>query len=236
MAPLLRAAPERSQCTSGCDQDLVLPFSYAGSQPVVMASVDGSKPVPMLVDTGASGSLLTEQAALALGLAKREDTALQIAATGGMIPSWRDLVTLELGGFRIEDVDIVVADLPIAGLAGVLSPQSAWPRHVVVMDFSKHELRVSPAVGQALEGVSLPYRQHEERPYVELRSVDRPLRPVVIDTGAAHTLLDQAWEQLGSPLARGETTYAEGAGGARSEVVHTDGLLEATAGELALPL
>ena len=236
MAPLLRAAPERSRCTAGCEQPLVLPFSYAGSQPVVLASVNGGPPVPLLVDTGASSSLLTEGAARDLGLARREDTALQIGATGGMIPSWRDLVSLQLGEARLEDVVVVVADLPIAGLAGILSPQAAWPGHVVELDFVRHELRVAPAGGQALAGVTLPYRQHGERPYVELRAADRPLRSVVIDTGAAHTQIDASWEQLGAPLKRGEAGHAEGAGGARAEIIPTEGLLEASAGPLPLPL
>lgn len=235
-APLLRVAPQQSRCTAGCEGTVVLPFSYAGSQPVVLVAVNGSAPVPLLVDTGASSSLLTEEAASALGLNKREDTALMITATGGMIPSWRDLVVLELGEARIEDVEVLVADLPIAGLAGILSPQATWPGNVVEMDFVRHELRASPASGQELAGVLLPYRQHEERPYIELRTADRPARPVVIDTGAGNTQVAEAWEQLGAPLERGDTSFAEGAGGARSEVIQTTGLLEATAGALPLPL
>ena len=171
-----------------------------------------------------------------LGLGRRVDTALQITATGGMIPSWRDLVAMQLGETRIEDVAVVIANLPIAGLAGILSPQSAWPGHVIEMDFTKHELRVTAAAGQELSGVLLPYRQHEERPYLELGAADRPPWPMVIDTGAAHTQIDEAWEQLGAHLERGETSHAEGAGGARSPVIQTTGLLQATAGTLSLPL
>ena len=233
-APLLQAAARHSRASS--EQGLVLPFSYAGSQPVVMVSVAGGEPVPLLVDTGASTSLLTEQAALALGLERREDTALQVAATGGLIPSWRELVRLDLGGATVEDVPIIVADLPITGLAGILSPQAAWPDRVVEMDFSRHELRVAAAGVRDVHGVALPYRQHGGRPYLELATADRPMRPVVIDTGAAKTHLDQAWEQLGAPLERGEAIKTEGAGGARAEVFPTTGELEVTAGELSLSL
>jgi len=233
-APLLREADGFTRAT-GPDA-LVLPFSYAGAQPVVLVSVNGSEPVPLLVDTGASTSLLTEQAAQTLGLGRREDTALQVAATGGLIPSWRDLVSFELGGTMIHDVPVIVADLPITGLAGILSPQTLWPDRVVELDFSKHELRVRAAEDRTLAGVELPYREHGGRPYLELSTTDRPMRPVVIDSGAAKTHLDQAWEQLGAPLERGETFKTEGAGGVRAEVVATTGVLEAVAGDLSLSL
>ncbi len=233
-APLLASAERLSHMES--DQGLVLPFSYAGAQPVVLARVNGGEPVALLVDTGASSCLLTEQAAAALGLARREDTALQVAATGGLIPSWRELVRLELGGQVVQDVDVIVADLPITGLAGILSPQSVWPDRVVELDFSMHELRVAAVGERDLQGVALPYRQHGGRPYLELSTPDRPQRPVVIDTGAAKTHLDQEWEQLGEPLERGEAIKTEGAGGARADVVPTTGVFDASAGELALPL
>lgn len=236
MAPLLRAAPERSRCVAGCAEGLVLPFSYAGSQPVAMASINGGEPVALLVDTGASSSLLTQEAATALGLSKREDTSLHIMATGGLISSWKDLVTLELGGARVEDVEVVVADLPIAGLAGILSPQAAFPGQRLELDFTTHELRVTPPSDQPLSGVALPYRQHGGRPYLELVLSDRPMRPVVIDSGAARTHIDEAWEALEPSLERGETAHAEGAGGARSAIIATSGVLEASAGELPLPL
>jgi hypothetical protein len=236
MAPLLRSGPRLSRCVQGCDTALSLPFSYAGSQPVVLVSINGGDAVPLLVDTGASGSLLTEEAAKALGLEEREHTSLQISATGGLIPSWRAIVTLELGGTRLEDVQVLVADLPIGGLAGILSPQDAWPGHVVELDFVNHELRVAPAAGQPLAGVALPYRQHETRPYVELRTQDRPPLPVVIDTGASHTHVDQAWEAMGEPLKRLGTEESLGAGGTRSQLIHTEGRLDASAGELSLPL
>jgi len=232
-APLLRDTDGLVRAAS--DQDLMLPFSYAGAQPVVLVSINGSEPVPLLVDTGASTSLLTEQAATDLGLQRREDTAMQVSATGGLIDSWRGLVQFELGGALVHDVPVIVADLPITGIAGILSPQTLWPDRVVELDFSQHQLRVS-AGDAGLEGVLLPWRQHGMRPYLELVTEDRPMRPVVIDSGAAKTHLDQAWEQLGAPLERGETTRTEGAGGARAEVVATTGVLEASAGDLSLPL
>jgi hypothetical protein len=236
MAPLLRAAPERSRCVVGCGEGLVLPFSYAGSQPVVVATINGGEPVALLVDTGASSCLLTEAAAEALGLEQRPDTTLQIMATGGLIPSWKDLVAMELGSALVEDVEVVVADLPIAGLAGILSPQAAFPGQRLELDFAHHELRVSPTDDQPLAGVELPYRQHGGRPYLELTLSGRPTRPVVIDSGAARTHIDEAWEALAPSLERGETAHAEGAGGARSAIIPATGVLEASAGALPLPL
>lgn len=236
MAPLLRTAPAGVRCADGCEEALTLAVSYAGSQPVVMASVNGGDPVPLLVDTGASGCLLTEQAAASLGLARREDTALEISATGGFIPSWRDLVGLGLGGARMEDVEVVVADLPIAGLAGILSPQAVWPDRIVELDFVRHELRVLPSDGRPLAGVELPWRQHEGRPYIELRAGERPAAPVVIDSGASHTHLDEAWEALAPTLERLDVDQALGAGGATSELIRTEGRLEAMAGALPLAL
>ncbi len=233
-APLLREAEGFVRTDHA--EALALPFSYAGAQPVVLAGVNGGEPVPLLVDTGASTCLLTEQAAEELGLHERSDTALQVTATGGPISSWRDLVELELAGAAVQDVPVIVADLPIAGLAGILSPQALWPDRVVELDFSRHELRLAAAGEAELEGVVLPWRQHAARPYIELAAPDLPPRPMVIDTGATTTHLDQKWAGGTDSLELGDVHRTEGAGGARAEVIATEGTLAAQAGELSFPL
>ncbi|MBT3221771.1 MAG: clan AA aspartic protease [Proteobacteria bacterium] len=232
MAPLLKVAPHHSQCVSSCDGDLVLPISYAGSQPVVMASINSGPPMAFLVDTGASRSLLTHKTALKLGLEKRNDTAVQVSAIGDSYSSWMELVTIDVGESQIRDVAVLVAELPFAGIDGILSPQTLWPEHIVEMDFIRHELRVSPTSDQPLEGVLFPYHQYGERPHITLASEDFPPRPVMIDTGAANTTLDRSW--AGMTLKQSGTKYQLGAGGVQSEVTATDGVLKAMAGSLNL--
>lgn len=233
-ARLAAAAGGLDECIAGCDDTHELPLLLAGSSPVVRASINGSEPTPFIVDSGASGTLITRDFAEAHGIEPVEGTTYAVGSPGGLLEVSMTHVAMTVGDLRFEKVPAIILDLPIEFVGGIISPQATWRGHVTELDFRAMTLRVKPDAGDTTGMAELPLRLTERTPYVRAAVGGRREVPLVLDTGATRTTLFTSWEALdGDAIERGPETRLAGAGGGGARAWVIPAALDARAGELA---
>jgi predicted aspartyl protease len=96
-----------------------VPIKYrAGGTPVVDVKFNGSQTFEMLVDTGATGTVITPAMADALGV---EETGTAIVATASQREVEMPLgfvQSIDVGGITIQDVEVGISDALDLGLLG----------------------------------------------------------------------------------------------------------------------
>ncbi len=132
-----------------------LPFlGFAPSHRPVVAAHIGGLETRMLVDTGASETLLTADFAAQLGL----DLAPAEPGTDhGLhaVPSWttREAIPLTLcaATFPLDHVPVIAApaSFSAAGIGGILSPQRLAPAATLSLDFGEGRMRLGGAIATA---------------------------------------------------------------------------------------
>lgn len=137
-----------------------------------------------------------------------------------------------MGGLYVERVPALVLDLPIDFVAGIVSPQNTWRPLAVTFDFRAFTLTTAPAAGPDPELVALPLTLAEDNPYLRVATPDRPVAPILLDTGAQHTVLFTRWDALGPPLERVGEARVAGAGGKGAAAFTTKARVPAEAGPL----
>jgi len=124
LKPLLALGRDFERCAAGCSNAVRVPLLFVGSQPVVKASVNGGEEAAFVVDTGASTSLITTQYAAKAGIQALPGTQVEEYASGGArVATSRALVSIRTQGLQIDDVPVVIADLPFEAIAGIIAPQ-----------------------------------------------------------------------------------------------------------------
>lgn len=215
-AALLARYPEQNLCSKGCDRVHSWPLRMAGSAPMITASVAGAKPAPFLVDTGASSSVLSSSYARTLGLSPVEGTSFEAGSSGGGVMTALSIADIRIGDFEKKHVPFIVLDLPMEGIAGVLSPQALFSDFVVVADFTEAmTLSVHP------QGAPVDREGYEvfdlflDQGVVQLVASlgERPTRPLLVDTGADRTRINADLAAMAEDLQRGPETVALSAGG-----------------------
>jgi hypothetical protein len=126
-----RGSLELSSSRSTSRPALEVPFSLVGGLIVIEGSVEGM-PVPMILDTGARSSIVSEAAARSLQLAPLPDEGDTFRGLdGNPIDTWGAVVeTLHLGDGSVDSLHVNVAEaavldrmgLPGGGLLG----QNLW--------------------------------------------------------------------------------------------------------------
>ena len=232
---LHRAAPTGAECARGCEQGASVPMGLVGSVPVVMLSVQGQPPAPFIIDTGASTSVVTPAYASRIGLNPLEATDFTVLSSGGAIPTRYALASIAVGEeLTLASVPVALLELPIDGVAGILSPQDSLRDFVVTLDFRAMRFGVEPSAGAASPGegwVEFPMIRRDGNPYLMVQVGDRPERPMLVDTGASHTRLEARLEAMGSPLERSGQTVSLSAGG-EVKTWTTSGSVQARSGDL----
>jgi len=233
LAALRRRYPRLRRCLAGCGEGHSVPLSFIGPQPVVRVSINGRPPVPFVVDTGASTALLTRRYAAQIGVEAVPGTSWRVGSTGGLIETERATVELSFGGLRLADVPVVLIDLPMEGIAGLISPHHTFASSAVTLDFRRFTMTVGPGAGpQGDELARWPLHFAEGNPMVRVRVGQRPARPLTLDTGAFKTTLGVALEKLGPAFKRAGETRLAGAGGKQARAWATTGDLAAAAGQV----
>ena len=100
----------------------VIPLVHAEMGYVVLARVNGSTQVNLLVDTGASSTVLSPGAVQRLGLATRNTPPVILQTANGKVQAeWVEVYELEVGGRRAGPLRVVVHEaVPKAdGLLGM---------------------------------------------------------------------------------------------------------------------
>lgn len=228
-------AKRRNRCVAGCDTSTRLPLSFVSGIPVVMVAVGEAQAVPFIVDTGASGALITAEHARRAGVTPVVGSELEVGAAGGQfVQTSLANLTMRLGDVRIEGVEAVVLDLPIEGIGGIVSPQTTLADLRVTLDFSSFALTLEPGSGRADQTLaSWPWLLHERRPVVLAEVGERPARPLLLDTGAQGSSITERLDALGDPLSRKGETKGHGAGGSTSPSWTTEAEVPVRAGEVS---
>ena len=114
------------------EPDLEAPFSRVGGLVLFSARV-GDRSIPLILDTGARSTLLSESVALALGLERlpQRDTFRGLDRTP--IETWSAVIpTMSLGSGRLDSLSVNVAPLPVLEAMGIadggLLGQNLWER------------------------------------------------------------------------------------------------------------
>ena len=232
-ARLAAAAEGLDVCTAGCDATHELPILLAGNSPVVQASINGSDPTPFILDSGASGTLITRAFAEAHGIEAVEGTTYRVGSPGGLLEASLAHVIVQVGELRVEKVPALILDLPVEFVGGIISPQATWRGLVTELDFRDLVVRVRPDTGDVTGMAQLPLLLTERTPYLQAGIAGRREVPLVLDTGATQTTLFTSWEALdGDPIQRGPETRLAGAGGGGARAWMIPAALEAHAGAL----
>ena len=103
LAALLGAAPASSSTT--------VPFTLFDNRVLVQASIDGSGPYTMIVDTGSDQLVVTPSVAQHLGLATRRAGFANGAGSGSAALALTHVPTVTIGSLKFSDVSAAVLDL-----------------------------------------------------------------------------------------------------------------------------
>ncbi|GAB4276588.1 MAG: hypothetical protein Kow0092_32350 [Deferrisomatales bacterium] len=99
-----------------------IPLEQTATGYLVDARVNGALPVRLVLDTGATATVLSRRVARELGLAVREDPPVVVQTANGTVHAgWARVEELEVGGRRVGPLEVVVHDAVAAadGLLGM---------------------------------------------------------------------------------------------------------------------
>ena len=169
-----------------------LPLSVFAGLPIAYLSINGSEKLPFIVDTGASGLLVTKNTAEKYGLKPIEGTDFEGLALEDKVKTQYTRLDLSLGSVLIKNSHAVMMDLPLQSIAGIISPQTLLKRFRVELDFTRYELRLmsreDKREGDTQEQFPLVLAQ--SCPIVFARaSTSTPRRALLLDTGSNVTKL-----------------------------------------------
>jgi aspartyl protease family protein len=99
---------------------VVVPIKYrSGGTPVIDVKFNGSQTVEMLVDTGATGTVITQEVATALSVTESGTTTVDTASEKGVEFSLGQVQSLEVApGIVIRDVTVAIGPTLDMGLLG----------------------------------------------------------------------------------------------------------------------
>jgi hypothetical protein len=172
------------------DRDAELKMSPDAPFPVIVGETSLGK-TGLIVDTGASESVITRQYAERLGL-KVTEQAFPVGVAGGGASSLARLAmldSLQLGPIRIQHLPVLVIDSPELdeqALPIILSPQQAFSGYVVTFDFAQRRLRVAHQAAPPVRGARVStfnYITAGQDLAVSARFGDGPLALFGLDTG-----------------------------------------------------
>lgn len=128
-------------------KSFTVPFEVSNNLVVVQATVNGSKPLSFILDTGASGTVISEKAAKDFGL-KLEGQAADVSAQGGSV----EAAFIKNASISLSK-DIKLPDLTLAaiglsgleagtgrGIDGILGFE-IFERYVVEIDYAARQIK-----------------------------------------------------------------------------------------------
>ncbi|MBM4191557.1 MAG: hypothetical protein FJ196_00565 [Gammaproteobacteria bacterium] len=152
--------------------------------------IDGQGPLRLVLDTGATTSALTREAADLLGLEADLSRKVMLRGTTGVVPAAIVRAKqVEIGDFLAENQRLVLVDDAFGGADGVLATGALSERRIVA-EFHKDRIEITRSRGQsAPPGFStIPIQFAPKRvPWVEAWVGPVKVK-AVIDTGAQQSL------------------------------------------------
>lgn len=168
----MRQAPLRRPGSAGPE---IIPFSLERGRIMVQASINGSEPIDLLLDTGADATLLAPSA-IDRGVEVQVSGVQQNFGLGGMVEVATSAKnTIEVAGLRWEHEPLLLHDRATTAGDGVLGLH-VFDGKVVEFDYDRSVLVIHDELPPTLEGFVR----------VELgKAGSLPTIPVTFDTGGA---------------------------------------------------
>ena len=213
------------RCVAGEGEDHQFPLEVGSSQPIVRARINGKEPQAFIVDTGASVSVLTRSYAEALGVKGVSGANYDVDSPAGLLPTELARVDVSLGKLAFTNVDVALIDLPLPGIAGILSPQALFAGMPVELDFRSFVMRVGPSARPAEGAVASELVISDGTPYVVTAFEGRPQRYFLLDTGADSTRMSKSYAELAGAHGASEVSQILTAGNQSARMWSTEGRL-----------
>lgn len=172
---------------------VTLPFRYSQRLILLEARLNGREYL-MMLDTGAAITVVDANAAKALGLPPGEPLNL-LGASGQGASSVTTLESLQLGSVLLRDLQVAVADLGLIRLVGGgerfggILGFNVLNRFRVTVDYHRRTVTLEAPGGKLPTGHAVVARFPGATPQLELEVEDIGNVPVLLDTGAAMTIL-----------------------------------------------
>ncbi len=211
---------EVSKCVAACEKKSTIPFFFSANIPIVQVRINGGDEVAFILDSGAASSVITKQYADAISVSPVPGSEFTADAAGGEIPTTWAVVNMSIGQMEIENIPTAIIDLPIENIAGILSPDTAFPGKTVELNYQTQNLVIYPegtfSDDQAL--LTFPLVRALGNPAIMLTIGDRAPLPIVIDSGASHTTLFTAIGEVEEYQKNSIEAVSVGAGGTENSI------------------
>jgi hypothetical protein len=197
------------------EADLVFPLDTSGARPSVQLSVAGGQAEPWIFDTGAGGSVISDQRAQALGLPNNGVQLVGSPLGGQPVEAFRTTVSgARIGDVQLPDFSAVAMPLPPQlHHSGVLSP-NIFRGRLVRLVFARNEVRVTDRAN-APAGTPTPYAgAHHPLPAIDVE-VAGQTHLAHMDTGAPQLIsfpyaLASSLPLASAPVEAGRMRFVDG--------------------------
>jgi predicted aspartyl protease/Tfp pilus assembly protein PilF len=202
------------------------------------------KPARLVLDTGASGIVLSRPAAERVGLVRVTDaTVTGIGDNSKMSGGYRAIAErFRIGDVEYSDAVINVADQSFVGIEDGLIGSNVLAEFLITLDFAAGKLRLEPLPGyrpgqEFPDRIVIPQMESATRVFrfghlllVPVRVGSATNRLFVLDTGAASTLISYELAATVSKVNRDDKTGLRGLNGKVGDVYQTGNLVMEFAG------
>ena len=203
-------------------------------------SVNGAKPVTLLLDTGASGILINRKAAERAGLTKIMDTKFGGIGDSGERTGYLALADhVRVGAVEFQDCPVDVSDRKSVADEDGLIGTDVFSHFLVVLDFEKHVMRLEPLPDRPAEAGAradapadrfiatemksyAPVFRFGHQLMIPTRVSGSPPMLFVIDTGATDALISPAAAKLVTKVHGEEYVTMKGVSGKVNNVYRAD--------------
>jgi len=169
------------------------PFEMNQGRPIVQLMIDGKGPFPFILDTGASGIIVSDTLAGELGLTPtgKVETGSPIGEEPILVDQ-TSLASISLAGVERTNVEALIIPLPLDEV-GVIGPAVFADEGRFQIDFAKGEVQVGGAVSDAADINWIPFGSSAPLLDVPVRIGDVEIM-AHLDTGAPGALaVPQKW-------------------------------------------
>lgn len=202
------------------------------------------KPARLVLDTGASGIVLSRPAAERVGLVRVTDATVSgIGDNSKMTGGYRAIAErFRIGDVEYSDAVINVADQSFVGIEDGLVGSNVLAEFLITLDFAAGKLRLEPLPGyhpgqEFPDRIVIPQMESATRVFrfghlllVPVRVGSATNRLFVLDTGAASTLISYELAAAVSKVNRDDKTGLRGLNGKVGDVYQTGNLVMEFAG------
>lgn len=179
---------------------VVIPFEYVSNEIIIKAKINGEKEYRFMVDTGATQNVIEQSVASSMGTRNKGDFALT-TGSGFVQMGSINLASVELGGIKLTNVPMAVADLPalsqIHGVkpVGILGA-NILRRFLVTIDYDRKRVILSDPASVQIPNDAIVIESQPTLGSAGL-SVDAKLDnklsiTMLVDTGAAFNSISES--------------------------------------------